>query len=182
METFINVFSLLTCVSSVALAQVNRFQEVHLILGTYLLTDLFCLEKKVDMITHHAITLLLLANTYSIDYVKYSTEALTMTNVEISSIFLTLTHLFHDQVIIVPTAVKITNKLLFVGTFVKYRIWDYYWFLLRSEKTDIPLVVVVLIYGLYALNVYWLVLIAARLKTQLWTAKHEVRPNRVQRV
>jgi hypothetical protein len=182
METFINVFSIVTCVSSVALAHTNQFHEVHFIIGTYLLVDLLCLKKEADMLAHHLLTLLLLVNTYSLDFLKYRQETLALTNVEISSFFLTMSHLFKDNVIVVPAAVKTANKVLFVVTFVKYRIWDYYWFLLRSDKTDIPLVVVVSIYGLGALNAYWLVLIAARLKTQLLTVKREVRPNRVQRV
>lgn len=112
------------------------------------------------MILHHVLSLAFLWKTYELNPQEYLLEAQTIVNVEISTVFLAVNHLIHDKVIIVPSPIKTLNQLLFVYTFVNYRIWDFYGMLIHIEK--FPLVPNILLHGLFGLNLYWFYLICRK--------------------
>ena len=87
------IISLLASASSLALSSSEIYEPVYGILGTYLIGDLFT-KNSADMLLHHILSLMFLGSTFTLNPKEYLVEARTMVNVEISTIFLNINHLF----------------------------------------------------------------------------------------
>ena len=164
--------SLLASASTLVLSSYDNYVPIYSILGTYLIGDLFT-KNGPDMILHHVLSLIFLGSTVTLNPEKYLIEARTMVNVEISTLFLSTNHLYPNQLC----------KVLFVSTFIKYRIWDYYWVFLTRETFNNP-VTKASVYGLFGLNLYWLGLILKKVlpKRSLLTVENESQPSTTQPV
>jgi hypothetical protein len=83
-------------------------------------------------------------------------------------------------------AIETVNNLLFIGTFFKFRIWDYYFYLIENPLTYQNMEYYIAgrwthcallylgIYGLYALNVYWfsiMLKIACKPLVRIWSTR-----------
>ena len=139
--------SLLASASTLVLSSYDNYVPIYGLLGSYLIGDLFT-KNGPDMVLHHVLSLIFLGSTLTLNPNSYLLEARTMVNVEISTLFLSTNHLYPNTLC----------KILFVSTFIKYRIWDYYWVFLTKD-TFINPVTKASVYGLFGLNLYWLGLI-----------------------
>lgn len=157
------VASLTVSLATLALSYYEWYPPIYGIVGTYMMVDLLS-PKKPDMILHHCLTLLLLGTTYQLDISDYIVETQTIINVEISTIFLSLHNILNDT--IVPNYMITLNKVLFIVTFAKYRIWDYYWYLIRPNHLINPAA-----YGLGLLNLYWFTLLCRKLVYKVRSTK-----------
>jgi hypothetical protein len=155
--------SLLASASAIALSYYDNYAPIYGILGSYLIGDLFT-KNGPDMILHHIVSLAFLGSTLTLNPRDYLLEARTMVNVEISTLFLSTNHLYPNTLC----------KVLFATTFIKYRIWDYYWAFITKETFNNP-ITKVSVYGLFGLNLYWLTLILKKvlLKRPRSTATNE---------
>jgi hypothetical protein len=162
-----HLISLLASASSLALSYYDNYAPIYGILGTYLIGDLFT-KNGPDMVLHHVLSLLFLGSTLTLNPNNYPLEARAMVNVEISTLFLSTNYLYPNQLC----------KVLFASTFIKYRIWDYYWAFITKETFNNP-ITKISVYGLFGLNLYWLTLILkkALLKRPRLTATHESQPS-----
>jgi len=160
--------SLLTSASALAFSYYDNYVPIYGVVGSYLIGDLFT-KNSPDMVLHHVLSLIFLGSTLTLKPEDYPLEAKTMVNVEISTLFLSANHLYPNQLC----------KVLFVSTFIKYRIWDYYWVFITKETFKNP-ITKASVYGLFCLNLYWLTLIwkKAILKKPRLTATHESLPNK----
>jgi hypothetical protein len=139
--------SLLTSASALALSYYDNYVPIYGVVGSYLIGDLFT-KNSPDMVLHHVLSLIFLGSTLTLNPEEYPLEARAMVNVEISTLFLSANHLYTNQLC----------KVLFVSTFIKYRIWDYYWVFITKETFKNP-ITKASVYGLFCLNLYWLALI-----------------------
>lgn len=162
-----HIISLLVSASALALYYYNNYSPIYGVVGSYLIGDLFT-KNGPDMVLHHVLSLMFLGSTLTLNPEEYPIEAKTMVNVEISTLFLSANHLYPNQLC----------KLLFVSTFIKYRIWDYYWVFITKD-TFTNSVTNVSVYGLFGLNLYWLGLILKKAlpKRPRLTATHESQPD-----
>ena len=125
--------------------------------ATYLVIDLF-INRKIDIYIHHFTGLILYSFIY-VNQLSEESENIIMKPfiaLEISSIFYNIICLYPNNRFSLP------NKLLFFSTFFYYRIYKYYYTVLRNveiqniiENTDNSYFYYLAIYNLYALNIYW---------------------------
>ena len=140
----------------------------------YLLGELLFLPStKKDMILHHLLTIALCSypQYYNIDMKTnfYSLKQLLLT--ENSSLFLSIMSFIKSLNMTSHIAKKVeaVSMVLFVLSFLKYRIYDYYNNIITNDyfykmiKTDDSYIQYIwkyyLTYGLFALNVYWFAII-----------------------
>lgn len=165
----------------------NEMEYSHLIVFLYLTFDL--LFSKNDALIHHIFSIFLsslfmtcgITNTY--DRIALS-EPLVKT--EISTIFLLLKIITEEKApemikknVIVKTLYKI-NDFIFIATFVKFRIFDLYFNIIKNEEyhntlskyyydnngqyffwKELQFYIGIL--GLYSINIYWFSLICKKL-------------------
>jgi len=139
--------------------------QVHVVpcsnfVGLTCLLDFLVLKRK-DMMMHHlfVIGMLHFMNTHEID--DQQNVVTTLLSPEISTIFLILNNFMQ------PGLVKRANQLAFVSTFAYYRLYNYTkaFHMTFFERARDPLEtwqIYISIYGLFALNVYWGMLIALK--------------------
>jgi hypothetical protein len=146
--------NLLLCVSSFFIEDYYRLATLILI---YVSLD-FALLCQLDMLIHHLLTVSLIYGNMSIavENPVFLAGNRAIANVEISSFFLCMNTLLRESTQFAN--VKKANQFIFVLTFFKYRIWDYFRILIWSGKISLypsknP------IYGLFLLNIYWSCLI-----------------------
>jgi hypothetical protein len=151
------------------------------------LIDFFYIKKR-DMITHHILVLMM------IDYMNTHPGILIRENIisivlstEISTIFLINNSLLSNNYInqyflkinrYLVTTIKNINSILFIYTFLYYRIYNYYYYLIIDKETNIVFFkysrnifefyeIYISIYGLFILNIYWSVLIFIKFSSLL---------------
>jgi len=117
------------------------------------------------MFLHHASTLLFLASVRNVPYQIFSQQTNTIINMEISTIFLGFMSLFRERVIKVGNGIVLANQIVFMITFTKYRIWDYFWQIIMineypNAKTKAALIT------LFLLDLYWFILICKKAMKQ----------------
>jgi hypothetical protein len=128
----------------------------------YLGVDLFS-NKQFDFFIHHIFTLLIgfYNYYYKIGYIENHIIIYTLLRTEISSIFLVLKYYIKKDSIFYNI-----NNLIFIILFFKFRVFDYYYYIIDSnsslyllyEKNEIsirPIILFIGFYGLYFLNLYW---------------------------
>ena len=156
-RTVKNLLSLFTSLSALTLTHFEYYHMVPVLVGTYLMGDLFFVDEW-DMQLHHSIILLFLTSTCTLSPRDYLLETHAIINLEISTVFLAINHLMQDSR---PALFFKANQYIFLATFTKYRIWDYYWvFIHRESFPSLPAVVA--LNGLFALNMYWFYLICRK--------------------
>lgn len=159
----------------------NKFQLINCsnIVGLMCLIDFFYI-KKIAMITHHIFVLMML------DYMNTHPDILIRENIisvvlstEISTIFLITNSLLSNNYIsdfvlkinrYLVTTIRSINSIFFIYTFLYYRIYNYYYYLIIDKETNIIFLkysknnyefyeIYISIYGLFILNLYWSILI-----------------------
>jgi hypothetical protein len=159
----------------------NKFQLINCsnIVGIMCLFDFFYIKKR-DMIIHHILVLMM------IDYMNTHSDILIRENIirivlstEISTIFLITNSLLSNSYIsedflkknsYLVTIIKNINSILFIYTFLYYRVYNYYYNLIIDKETNISFFkyskniyefyeIYISIYGLFILNLYWSTLI-----------------------
>ena len=134
----------------------------------YFLIDIFFAKK--EMFLHHTLVLSILASGYlgGVKLATSSTYALVFYKTEISTIFYVMSLVLKDWVH--PGILGINNALFFL-TFFKFRIYDYYTYLIADtavfEREIIPYMghtlgnmYYVAYVGLFMLNLYWFTILS----------------------
>lgn len=163
-RTVKNLLSLFTSLSALTLAHFEYYNTVPVLVGTYLMSDLFFVDQW-DMQLHHSIILLFLTSTCTLSPRDYLLETHAIINLEISTVFLSLNHLMQESR---PPFFFKANQYIFLVTFTKYRIWDYYWVFIYRESFP-SLLAVASLNGLFALNLYWFYQICRKATKSLHT-------------
>jgi len=180
MDTF-SVFSLSVAVfSTISVIQSQNLDLCNYIVMAFCTVDTIlhlCNYKilKLDMILHHLFAIMIsfysYANSYPITY-NLDDKYFLMTNqlsCEISTIFLNLMKVFPKK-----SYLALLNRLLFLVTFVYYRIYNYFvniiisknshQFIIQIAKSNFHLFYMYTgVFGLFLLNIYWLNLILKKL-------------------
>ena len=149
-------------VSTVALSLsiFRAYTAINHLISAYLYIDLFY-TTKWDMFIHHASTLLFLTSVRNVQYEIFSQQTNAIINMEISSIFLGFITLFRERVIRVGKGLALVNRVAFMVTFTKFRIWDYFWQVIAineypNRETKAALIT------LFLLDLYWFILICKK--------------------
>lgn len=164
------------------LCVINNFQLINCsnTVGIMCLFD-FLYIKRTDMILHHIFVLLMIDymnnNYYNIPISGNIISIILST--EISTIFLITNSLLSNDYIIKDylkintyfiNIIKNMNNILFISTFLYYRVYNYYFNLIIDKDTNISFFrytknvyrfyeIYISIYGLFLLNLYWTTLI-----------------------
>jgi hypothetical protein len=143
--------------------------------GTYFIVDFaFMRRLKTDKLFHHIFAMCIIVFFHIYAYpVTYDLKEKvflmkSVLSVETSSIFLTANYLLDENA---NTVIVYANYVAFVTTFLYYRIYSYYvnvisryetnHFIISVSKNGYHTICVYIgIYGLFALNLYWIPVIA----------------------
>jgi hypothetical protein len=137
------------------------------IIAVMCLIDFYFVKNK-DMIFHHILSLCMIHH-ININNNEYINELISIVlKTEISTIFLTINNLLNC--ITTRPYLKNINKILFLLTFIYYRIYNYFYYLILNKNSNYILFiysknnfdickVYISIYGLFILNLYWYYLI-----------------------
>jgi hypothetical protein len=106
---------------------------------------------RPDMNIHHIATIILSLSAYH--YQLPWEHCRVFLNTEVSTIFLTIKNLGIHKVGWVP---ELFNFVLFLGTFLYFRIWCMGWFLATLPPNSYPLFIMAPAYTIYGLNLFWL--------------------------
>lgn len=135
------------------------------IIGAMCLIDFYFIKNK-DMIFHHILSLCMV-HYININNNEHTNKLISIIlKTEISTIFLTTNNLLKCK----TNYLKNINKILFVLTFMYYRIYNYLYYLILNKNSNYILFiysknnfeickVYISIYGLFILNLYWYYLI-----------------------
>jgi hypothetical protein len=156
-----NIVSLSVCSTALLLSIFQQYNLIGTLVTTYVVTDFFFTEEP-DIQIHHVLIASFVASVSDLNPQDYLLEAQGIVNLEISTVFLALIHLMKDKLIVVPSIVHKANQILFVATFAKFRIWDFYWIFLNRESFPSAFTMVV-IKGIFLLDLYWFYLILTKL-------------------
>jgi hypothetical protein len=122
------------------------------------------LRSTPDVIFHHALSLSVYFSYYWYSYSDYDINLISSAILcfQVSSIFLSIDSIFGDNY-----ALKPLNSIAFIGTFMYYRIYNYYLFL---TDTDFQIMIykynpniMIIFYAFYTLNIYWACLIVKKI-------------------
>jgi hypothetical protein len=167
----------------------NKFQLINCsnIVGLMCLIDFFYIKKRA-MIIHHIFVLMM------IDYMNTHPDIVIRENIisvilstEVSTIFLINNSLLSNNYIkqyflkincYLVTIIKNINSIFFIYTFLYYRIYNYYYYLILDKSTNIVFLkyskniyefyeIYISIYGLFILNLYWSMLIFIKFSSLL---------------
>jgi len=164
---------------------INNFYLVSCsnVVGCMCFIDLFIVKKK-DMILHHLFVLSMLhyMNTHP-EFENRNKVVSIILSTEISTIFLIVNNLLNrynseNYKNSTKMVVSSLNRLFFVSTFMYYRVYKYYYFLIsdkiiqsnfvRYSRGKIQLFEIYIgVYGLFILNLYWTLFILIKLKKSI---------------
>lgn len=159
---FISISSILCIITNYKIFEFSQY------LIYYFIADILFFKKKTDIIIHHILVILMYSNYYIYnvpleDFLKLFKIIIL---VETSNILLM-------SKIMIPLSknIKLINDILFVISFVYFRIYYYYYHALRKNQ-QIDIIVNNYLtnyfdkyyfyssfYGFYLLNIYWITLI-----------------------
>jgi hypothetical protein len=129
----------------------------------------FYFVKKNDMILHHILVLGMLHYMNNHSHIENRIEIVSVIlSTEISTIFLTTNNLL--DVVCNMNVLKNINKIVFLSTFVYYRIYNYSYYLILDKNIHNTFLIYsrnnfeyceiyIGLYGLFILNLYWSCLI-----------------------
>lgn len=147
----------------------NYYWTIKIIFYYTLIDTIFLSYKKKDLFLHHILTFfnLYYLYYYNINLSIFNYSLLQILKVEISSIFLSLSSLL--KIYKIKNKFSITLNGIFIITFLKYRVFDYYNNILNSDLFYIYLnaydnyfkyyYVKITITAFYLINIYWTILI-----------------------
>jgi hypothetical protein len=168
-----NYSAFLICTSSISCLLLNyKIFEFSQYLIYYFIFDTIFFKKKIDIIIHHILVILMYSNyyIYNVPLEEFIKLFKIILLVEVSNIFLMLKIIFY-----LPNNIKIINNILFIISFIYFRIYYYYYYAVRQNQQIDIIVNNYLIYdndkyffyssfyGFYLLNIYWTVLIFNKL-------------------
>ncbi len=171
----LSILSLISLTDLYITGNTYSLNVIYNSIGVYLIIDI--LFTKNEFILHHIFInqLFLLNFYYNIDISKILPFIKFLTMTEISSIFLSIKHLFrifniHFVKYKYFNKIKLVNDILFFISFLITRIINYYLFILNNNIQNIIItyyensyianyIVYTSLYGLYGLNLYWFGLI-----------------------
>ena len=156
-----NIISLSVCLTALGLSTFQQYNHIGPIVGFYVVTDFF-FSKELDIQLHHLLVALFIASVSDLNPNNYLVEARGIVNLEISTVFLALNNLMKDKLIVVPAQLYKVNQCLFIVTFAKFRIWDFYWIFMARYSFPSPFTMAT-INGLFLLDLYWFSLILRKL-------------------
>ena len=156
-----NIISLSVCLTALGLSAFQQYNHAGTIVGFYVVTDFFFV-KEVDIQIHHLLVALFLASTSNLNPNDYLIEARGIVNLEISTIFLALNNLMKDKLIVAPALLFKMNQGLFIVTFAKFRIWDFYWIFMARPSFPSSFTMAT-INGIFLLDLYWFSLILRKI-------------------
>ena len=157
-----NIASLSVCVTALGLSAFQKYNHVGTLVGTYVVADLIFFARELDIQLHHFIIALFIASVSNLNPNEYPVEARGIVNLEVSTVFLAFNNLMKDKLIVAPKLVYKLNQCLFIATFAKFRIWDYYWIFMMRPSFPSPLTMTT-INALFLLDLYWFFLILRKL-------------------
>jgi hypothetical protein len=154
------------------------------IVGMMCFIDMFLIKKK-DMLVHHLLVLIMIHYMNKHNEIENRDKIVSVIlSTEISTIFLITNNLLNrnnsenyykkcNKIIIINL-----NKILFIITFMYYRVYSYYVYLIFNKeiyntfliysKNKLHLFEIFFgIYGLFILNLYWSLLIFIKLKKSI---------------
>jgi hypothetical protein len=167
----------------------NKFQLINCsnVVGLMCLIDFFYIKKRA-MIVHHIFVLMMIQymNTHHNILIRENIISVVLST-EISTIFLITNSLLSNNYIsdfvlkincYLVTIIKNINSILFIYTFLYYRVYNYYYNLIIDKETNIVFLkyskniyefyeIYISIYGLFILNLYWSVLIFIKFSSLL---------------
>lgn len=143
----------------------------------YFILDLFLFKKKKDIIIHHILVICMYLNYYILngsneDFIKFYKIIVL---VEASSIFLLIKNIINEKKLYCPRILQIFINISFIFNFIYFRIYYYYYNLLRKNQLFDIIANSYLkgyfdtyfyyfsFYGFYILNLYWSSLIIKKL-------------------
>lgn len=147
----------------------NYYWTIKIIFYYTLIDTIFLSYKKKDLFLHHILTFfnLYYLYYYNINLSIFNYSLLQILKVEISSLFLSLSSLL--KIYKIKNKFSITLNGIFIITFLKYRVFDYYNNILNSNLFYIYLngydnyfkyyYVKINITAFYLINIYWTFLI-----------------------
>ena len=147
----------------------NYYWTIKIIFYYTLIDTIFLSYKKKDLFLHHILTFfnLYYLYYYNINLSIFNYSLLQILKVEISSLFLSLSSLL--KIYKIKNKFSITLNGIFIITFLKYRVFDYYNNILNSDLFYIYLngydnyfkyyYVKINITAFYLINIYWTILI-----------------------
>ncbi len=147
----------------------NYYWTIKIIFYYTLIDTIFLSYKKKDLFLHHILTFfnLYYLYYYNINLSIFNYSLLQILKVEISSLFLSLSSLL--KIYKIKNKFSITLNGIFIITFLKYRVFDYYNNILNSDLFYIYLnaydnyfkyyYVKININAFYLINIYWTILI-----------------------
>ena len=147
----------------------NYYWTIKIIFYYTLIDTIFLSYKKKDLFLHHVLTFfnLYYLYYYNINLSIFNYSLLQILKVEISSLFLSLSSLL--KIYKIKNKFSITLNGIFIITFLKYRVFDYYNNILNSDLFYIYLnaydnyfkyyYVKININAFYLINIYWTILI-----------------------
>ena len=149
---------------ALSLSYIQAYTTINHLISTYVYIDLFY-TTQWDMFLHHVSTILLLTSVRNVQYETFSQQTNAIVNMEISTIFLGFMTLFRERVIKVGKGLALVNRIAFMVTFTKFRIWDYFWQIIMineypNAKTKVALIT------LFLLDCYWFILICKKAMKQ----------------
>jgi hypothetical protein len=177
----VSIFSTLCVISNCYVIMCSN------IVGMMCFIDIFLVKKK-DMVVHHLFVLIMLHYMNTHPEIENREKIVSVIlSTEISTIFLIMNNLLnrnnsenfaenydkYNKIIVTNI-----NRLLFITTFMYYRVYSYYVCLLSNReihntffiysKSKIQLFEIYLgIYGLFILNLYWTIFIFIKLKKSI---------------
>jgi hypothetical protein len=156
--------SITVSVLALSLSYIQAYTTINHLISSYVYIDLFY-TTQWDMFIHHVSTLLLLTSVRNVQYEIFSQQTNAIVNMEISTIFLGFMTLFRERVIRVGNGLALVNRIAFMVTFTKFRIWDYFWQIIMineypNAKTKAALIT------LFLLDCYWFILICKKAMKQ----------------
>lgn len=153
------------------------------VVGCMCFIDLFIVKKK-DMMLHHLFVLSMLhyMNCHP-EFENRNKVVSIILSTEISTIFLIINNLLNRYNIenyknSTKMVVSNINRLFFVSTFMYYRVYKYYYFLISDEQIQNNFVrysrgniqlfeIFIGVYGLFILNLYWTLFILIKLNKSI---------------
>ena len=135
----------------------------------HFIIDLFFCKSDIKL--HHAFGILIVLFKYyhNVSSADDATIVLSMYKTEISTFFYVI-NIYLNQLSYCPHYIKLANQSLFLTTFIKFRIYDYYVDIISNEAMYTTLVkytnndlfqnifLYTGLYGLFALNLYWFII------------------------
>lgn len=150
-----DVLSLCMCVNFLM-----EFYKPNLFAFIYFVVDIFI--SKIDLKIHHILGIIsIYMRVYMLNEADQLLFSSLYVNVEISTILLTISPYIKHKLL------KNITEYMFLITFIKYRIYDYYIYLYNPKIIHFIIynspLSIISYFGLFGINIYWFIIIIKKL-------------------